>query len=60
MRINYQDDFGTEVSPCRELTAESLNSFFRYHLESMIEGISEGLLEGEADEGALRYFGLIA
>lgn len=59
MRINYPDGFGTNIAPCRELSSDTLKAFFRFNFDGVIEGISEGLLSGEADEESMRYFGLI-
>ena len=55
---NIVDDFGNECNPVW-LSIDAMNRFFRFFLDGMIEGISEGHLEGKADDDAMRFFGLI-
>ena len=59
MQIHFQDNFGAEIAIGSDLNSAALNAFFRFHLDGMLEGISEQWISGEAGENELRYFGLI-
>jgi hypothetical protein len=53
----FMDDFGNAERPI--MPGNFLLSCVRFWLDGMIEGISEELLEGQADDSSLRFFGLI-
>jgi hypothetical protein len=55
---NVSDDFGNEIHPVN-MSVDAMNRFFRFFLDGMIEGISDGVLTGNADDSAMRFFGLI-